>query len=569
MSIKKIDQLKSCKDRKDLARLLGYAPKSLSYILYELKAPQNYRTFKIPKRKGGDRVIDAPGKELLFLQRRASSLLQDCLQDAIENEGHESSIHHGFQRGKSIITNATLHKGRRFVFNIDLEDFFPSINFGRVYSYLKKNRNFQLADEVAVTLAQICCYNGKLPQGAATSPVISNLICQTLDVRLAKLANKYGCTYSRYADDITFSTSEKKFPRQISRKQLLSSNWKVGKKLKSEILDAGFTINETKVRMQYSQSRQTVTGLIVNKKVNVPAEYEHESRAMVHSYVTTGHYHIRRRKTDSSGNSRIEKEPGTAAQLIGRYSYIHNVKMASAPSNDIKNESLCSYEKDYRRLLLFSMLHFSESPMLLMEGKTDSIYIKAALRKLHKDYPSLISKKGKKFEYKIRFFQFSKTNRRILGIDGGTSHLASFLSAYRKESKKFCKIDNQKPVICILDNDSGAKPFLSWKDSSGNKITTSGSPFHLFENVYLIFTPNPPGKSESKIEDYFSRKVLDTEISGKRFNSENTAASEKEYGKAWFATKVVWPKKSKIRFDAFKPLLDLINTTSSKIHNPK
>ena len=569
MAITRLQQLKACQNRKELAVLLGYKPKTLAYVLYQRTPAQNYKTFKIKKKNGGNRVIDAPNDELLFLQRRASDLLQDCLQDAVATEGHKSPLHHGFQRKKSIVTNAKPHRAQRFVFNIDLSDFFSTINFGRVYGFFKKNRNFQLVDEVAATLAQICCYQGRLPQGAPTSPVASNLICQTIDYRLSKLAERYGCSYTRYADDLTFSTSERKFPRQIGSKAIFSAQWSPGRKLNNEIKASGFLVNASKTRMQYAQSRQTVTGLVVNKKINVTAEFARDTRAMVHSYVTKGSFYIRRVETDANGEKKIVKDVGTAAQILGRLSHIRNVKTAEFSKSHPQPTKLAGYEETYSRLLLFDLFHFSQTPTLIMEGKTDIIYIKAALRKLQKDYPLLIKKNKKSFDYKFKVFNFSETNKRILGIDGGSSHLAKFLSNYRKESRKFCKIQNQRPVICVIDNDSGAKPFLGWKDSSGNPITRVGSPFHLFDNVYLILTPNPLGKTESKIEDYFTKATLGTKISGKSFNPENIGVTEKEYGKAWFSTKVVWTKKSTIKFDHFKPLLDLINSTALKVNNPK
>lgn len=565
----RLEQLKKCTDRKELAALLGYKPKSLAYILYQKTPAQNYKTFPIKKRKGGERIIDAPRPELMLLQRRVSDLFQDCIQDVLAIEGHDTTIHHGFQRKKSIITNAKPHRSRKFVFNIDISDYFHSINFGRVLGFFEKNRNFGLNREVAVTLAQICCYEGRLPQGAPTSPVVSNLITQILDVRLSKIAEKNGCVYTRYADDITFSTSEQKFPRKIATKNLFSHTWRAARALKKEIKSFGFDINPLKTRMQYQQSRQTVTGLVVNKKVNVTKDYIRECRSMVDSYTRTGKFFIKKTEIDDDENRKIVREPGTSAQLLGRYGHIRNVKISEFSENNPQPEALSSYEKDYRKLLLFSSFHFNQKPIVIVEGKTDSIYLKAALRKLHKNYPDLVKKKGKKFEYNILFLPFTETNKRILGIDGGTSHLARFLNAYRKEAREFVKTDDQRPVICLIDNDTGAKPFLSWKDKNGATINRTGSPFNLFENVHLLMTPIPSGKTESKIEDYFQKKTLDEKIGNRKFNSENKAVTDDEYGKAWFATKVVWAKKDKINFDGFKPLLDTLAATAILLNNPK
>lgn len=389
----KLEQLRACKSRKDLARLLGYKPKSLTYVLYEHGEAANYKSFSIKKRRGGTRQIDAPNDELKFLQRRLAALLQDCLQDAVRNEGHETPLHHGFQRHQSIITNSRPHRSRLFVFNIDLDDFFPTIHIGRIIGFFQKNRNFALHEEVAVTIAQICTFKGKLPQGAPTSPVVSNLICQALDLRLSRLANKYGCSYTRYADDITFSSSDRRFPRQIAKKAFLSSDWHVGRKLKKEIKAYGFSINTKKVRMQYAQSRQSVTGLIVNKKINVPVEYVRTSRAMVDHLTRTGKFFVKKYET-KSGKVKCKKVEGTRELIKGRYSHIRNVKSSAFSKSNPQSEDLMGYEEDYKKLLLYCSFHAPDRPLVLTEGRTDPIYLRAALRGLSKKVSWTYRKKG-------------------------------------------------------------------------------------------------------------------------------------------------------------------------------
>ena len=118
--------------------------------------------------------------------------------------------------GRSIITNARQHRNRRYVFNVDIQDFFGSINFGRIRGYFIADKNFQLQSKVATVLAQIACFENALPQGSPCSPIISNLIGHIVDIHLAKLAARVGCTYTRYADDLTFSTNKPTFPNQIA-----------------------------------------------------------------------------------------------------------------------------------------------------------------------------------------------------------------------------------------------------------------------------------------------------------------------------------------------------------------
>src|SRR5262249_27624617 len=205
-------------------------------------------------------------------QTRLSELLQDCVHEINKTRKIESALSHGFRRKHSIITNASRHRRRRYVFNVDLENFFASINFGRIRGFFIKNRNFELTPKVATVLAQIACHENGLPQGSPCSPVLSNLIGHVLDIRLASLARKVGCNYSRYADDLTFSTSKLVFPPEVARRvDGTEHEWQPGEELKRMIVSSGFAINAVKTRMQYAGSRQDVAGLVVNVKVNTRA----------------------------------------------------------------------------------------------------------------------------------------------------------------------------------------------------------------------------------------------------------------------------------------------------------
>src|SRR6202158_1250584 len=209
--------LKTATSLSDVAKLLDFKPKAVSYILYKQPEATKYKIFQIPKRNGGQRTIKAPIDALKLLQHRLSDLLQDCVDDINTANQRKDRTAHGFKRKRSIITNARQHRHRRWVFNIDLEEFFPSINFGRVRGFLLKNRDFALHEAVATVIAQIACHDNSLPQGSPCSPVVSNLVSHLLDMRLSKAASSVGCTYSRYADDLTFSTNNKEFPTKIAK----------------------------------------------------------------------------------------------------------------------------------------------------------------------------------------------------------------------------------------------------------------------------------------------------------------------------------------------------------------
>ena len=185
-------------------------------------------------------------------------------------------------------TNARVHAGAKFVLNADLKDFFPTINFGRVRG-LFMAKPYNLNATVATLLAQIAC-DGSLPQGAPTSPAISNMICAKMDSQLQPLAQRFNCRYTRYADDLTFSTSTKRFPRPLARfvDTPTGGQLEIGSELEKVIKDNGFTANPDKIRLQTRNTRQEVTGLTINQFPNVSRRYVNQLRAMLHAWERFG-----------------------------------------------------------------------------------------------------------------------------------------------------------------------------------------------------------------------------------------------------------------------------------------
>jgi RNA-directed DNA polymerase len=318
----KLAELKAASDRKDLARLLGLKPSALAYVLYRRVESAKYQTFEIPKRRGGIRTISAPIDELKIVQRKLADLLQDCVSEIQKTKGIKDRTVHGFSRKKSIISNAHQHRKRRYVLNLDLKDFFPSINFGRVRGFFLKDKDYLLNADVATVIAQIACYQNALPQGSPCSPVISNLVGNLLDVKLRKLAADTGCTYTRYADDLTFSTNKPVFPKGLAAAPDDGSQiWTLRKEL-LEIIDfSGFQVNLPKTRMQYRDSRQEVTGLVVNRKVNVSQQYRRMVRTMVHNLYRKGSFTV----TTAAG----EKE-GKNDQLHGMLGFIYRIDLENS-----------------------------------------------------------------------------------------------------------------------------------------------------------------------------------------------------------------------------------------------
>jgi RNA-directed DNA polymerase len=259
--------------KKDVAQLLGITEASLNYHLYRLSDQFKYSTFEIPKKSGGMRTICAPISPIKTLQRRLSDILYEVYVPKPSS--------HGFIKKRGILSNALPHAKRNYVLNLDLLDFFPSINFGRVRGLFMKEP-FSFPSKVATVLAQICCFNGQLPQGAPTSPIISNMICRRMDRQLQELAKANKCFYTRYADDITFSTSRRSFPPALLT-DISGVQAAIGKELEEAIRLNGFSINPNKTRLQSKYYHQEVTGLTTNFRPNVPRKFIRQIRAMLHA----------------------------------------------------------------------------------------------------------------------------------------------------------------------------------------------------------------------------------------------------------------------------------------------
>jgi retron-type reverse transcriptase len=259
-----------------LAHALNCTPKQLGYYLHKRPLESQYKIFKIPKKRDGFRTISAPSTNLKLIQKN--------LARELEHLRTFKPCVNGFVAKRDIRRNASFHIGQRFVLNIDLEDFFGSINFGRVYGMLSK-APYSIASPVAAAIAKACTLHDKLPQGAPTSPIISNLICAKMDAELSRFAMANRCRYTRYADDLTFSTTRPFMPlASIVAGPDGKSLCEINPALRVIIENSGFRINENKVRLRDQTARQEVTGLIVNKRVNVKRQLVREVRAMLHAW---------------------------------------------------------------------------------------------------------------------------------------------------------------------------------------------------------------------------------------------------------------------------------------------
>ncbi len=208
-----------------------------------------YQQITIKKRNGGDRILSVPALTLKEIQKW---ILHNVL-----NKMYVSPYAMGFQKDRSIVTNAKAHVGKKCVVNLDLKDFFPSIKLENVF---RAFYYYGYTISVSYLMARLCTYNNELPQGAPTSPYLSNVVCLKMDKRISELAKKYGASYTRYADDITLSANT-----DISN--IIPAVEKI-------VIDEGFFVNDKKTRVLFEYQRQEVTGLLVSgNKVRVNKKY--------------------------------------------------------------------------------------------------------------------------------------------------------------------------------------------------------------------------------------------------------------------------------------------------------
>ena len=228
------------------------------------------------KKSGGLREINAPCYQLGILLYIINIVLKAIYVP--------SPSVMGFTEGRSVVDNAKMHVGHHYVFNIDLKNFFPSIPQARVWARLQLPP-FNFTKEIANVIAGICCHTDAeknacvLPQGAATSPLLTNAICDKLDRRMRGVAKRFGLHYSRYADDMTFSSMHNVYQE--------NSDFRL--EIKRIIEEQGFTMNDDKTRLLRDGARQEVTGLTVNSIVNVSRKYISDLRWLLHLWETEGY----------------------------------------------------------------------------------------------------------------------------------------------------------------------------------------------------------------------------------------------------------------------------------------
>lgn len=318
-----------------------------------------YRTFSIPKKSGGQREISAPMPKLQALLWPVKEILDSLYEPA--------PCVMGFTACRSVVDNAKAHLGQNYVLNLDLKDFFPSIHQARVWKRLQLPP-FNFTQEVANVVAGLCAIrvvegNQKkyvLPQGAPTSPILTNIICEQLDRKLTAIATKHNLRYSRYADDMTFS----------SMHSVLSTKGNVFADIVKTIEEQGFKINPSKTRLQKRGDRQEVTGLVISNKVNTTRQYIRELDLLLYVWEKFGYEKALarliadRKRTPGKSKRNISLESvvggklnylrmvkGEKDKVYIRYSTLYNALMSKQRPQEENILYLASYKyKDFQQL---------------------------------------------------------------------------------------------------------------------------------------------------------------------------------------------------------------------------
>lgn len=301
-------------------RVFGMPYEQVAKFIYP---KPKYQHFSLQKKSGGLRAIEAPFNTLKQLQRNLLNHIRLIAHPA-------KSCVHGFEAGRSIVSNAQAHCDTKttFVLNIDLENFFPTISFYRVRGVFCA-RPFNYSFQVATVIAHLCCFDGRLAQGAPTSPFISNIICRNLDKTFQSLAKRNRVTYTRYCDDLTFSfknPSAEKLPPEFCTFD--GDNLFLGEEIINIIKENGFSINNNKTRINSKYCRQEITGLTVNEFPNVRRRFIDQIRGALHGWEKYGYdaAHKAWLARTYRRELRSKSPPSLMMNLYGRLLYLKMVR---------------------------------------------------------------------------------------------------------------------------------------------------------------------------------------------------------------------------------------------------
>lgn len=480
-------QFYSLKNAQDVADILQIPLERLYYHIYIVPESSRYTTFEISKRTGGSRTISAPVTALKLIQRKLNQVLLCVYQP-------KPSVH-SYLHKRSVVTNAKVHLGRRHILNIDLLDFFPSINFGRVRGLLM-GKPYNIEAAAATILAQVCCFNNQLPQGSPTSPIVSNMICGQLDSQLTRISKVNKCDYTRYADDITFSTNQREFPSALAEINDIGQV-QVGKELESIITQNGFQINPNKVRLRNEYRRHQVTGIITNKVLNVRRVYIYQIRSMLHAW-------------EKFGLENAQKE------FWNQYNYKHRHPSKNLPQfvsvikgkidflGMVRGKDNNIYINLYRRLWALAPGYIKKLPQPLeslskaivyCEGKTDKRIFCIAWEKLYVNQP---------MPFQVKECDPVESNK--MGGAGGADTLSKILETVRYDSAQI--------ILGIFDRDHEGIEKYNKLPKRFKKVVGLDAKVADHDKAVALLLPIPKGKEKYAeyqnlcTEFYFSEQAL-------------------------------------------------------------
>jgi RNA-directed DNA polymerase len=481
----------------DVADLLDVEFDKLIYHIRISPEEGRYETFRLAKSSGGVRKISAPASALKIIQQKLNQVLQAVYTP--------KAAVHSFLPNHNVRTNAEQHIKQRFVFCVDLKDFFHSINYGRVWGLLQAVP-YELPEDVATVIAQICCHDNRLPQGAPTSPIVSNMLCAKLDSDLLRLAQKNKCIYTRYADDLTFSTSMRQFPGELATEGD-DGDVKAGRKLREVVDRNGFELNQDKTRLQHEDYRQMVTGLVVNEFANVPREFVREIRAMLHAWDSHGYEDAEAeflREYDTKSRNPEKGDPILSEVIRGKLEFL---SMVRGEDDSVYRK----YLREYARLndISLNLGEGQESQgqtsdvVVYTEGKTDWKHLKRAAKELGTDDKS----------------EYPNLNFNQIESDRGDDELLE-KCRHMSESEE----GNQGAQVCLFDRDD---------PDVVEEVTEDDQNFRSWgNNVFSAAIPPPPHRDDVNISIelyYKDDDLLQEDEDGRRiflgheFNSESSS----------------------------------------------
>jgi hypothetical protein len=456
-----------------------------------------YKEFSIPKKSGKFRSIESPTKQLKILQ----GITKDLLEEYYTKDQVPTHVF-GYVQGRGIKENAQLHVRKKYVLNIDIKNFFKSITKKMIIERLSyKPFSIHRRSIINRIIAEIVTFNDYLPTGSPTSPIVSNIVLKEFDYSMVMFSKKYGLTYSRYADDLTFSTNK---PHDF--KSIINS-------LQQRVAKFGFKLNKDKTRLQCSGSRQIVTGLVVNSKVSVKKEFISLTKCMLNNWWVYG---IEEAQERYDANKRVTDGVFLENVVRGRIDFIGYIL------NPTKKKFHPTYVELFKK---YWILNYKADLSFIKDE-----IIKNKLKTINLETEIIASDKLTAENQEIRFISYCFNTFRQLELLYGYFFFAKLGRSYGNVMLYFCRKDhgimkkfypNPKNLIGpktkkIIGRDLSLK--ISYNDLSNleliaiaeynasNSIDLSRLNANELEDMFLSDSLSDSSKTKTKTFDYL-RKI--------------------------------------------------------------